>query len=182
MTDAILERTMITPTSASELADGMDEAQNCLELHRVDWQHTMISADGHNLVCWFRGLDLESARIALRTARVDTRVLWSAALHEAPGVDESLLKSANVLVKRQFKEPVEIEDIQAIEDAGAGCLEIRNVKFVRTFFSADKKRMVCLYNAPDAESVRQAQREANMPFEEIWAFEVFSPETLPAET
>ena len=31
--------------------------------------------------------------------------------------------------------------------------------------------MLCLYEAPDAESVRQAQREAGVPFERAWAFE-----------
>lgn len=29
--------------------------------------------------------------------------------------------------------------------------------------------MVCIYAAPDAESVRSAQRQAGMPFETVWA-------------
>jgi hypothetical protein len=52
------------------------------------------------------------------------------------------------------------------------------VKFARTFFSADRRRMVCLYQAPDAESVRLAQREAAMPLDAVWAFERLGPDTM----
>jgi hypothetical protein len=121
---------------------------------------------------------MESIRIALRTGNTDMRVFWSGSVHDAPGVDEADLASANVLVGRTFEEPVRLADIQAIEDAGAGCLEIRDVRFIRTFFSADRKRMLCLYHAPDAESVRQAQREAKMPFDEVWAFGVIGRESV----
>jgi hypothetical protein len=38
--------------------------------------------------------------------------------------------------------------------------------------------MICLYEAPDAESVRQAQREAGVPFDEAWAFARYGPENL----
>ena len=58
---------------------------------------------------------------------------------------------------------------QAIEDAGAWCLETHRVKFARTFFSLDRTRMICLYQAPDAEAVRMAQRQAGMPMERVWA-------------
>ena len=28
--------------------------------------------------------------------------------------------------------------------------------------------MICVYQAPDAESVRRAQKEIGMPFDEVW--------------
>ena len=76
---------------------------------------------------------------------------------------------STVVVERGFAEPVAFEDVQAIEDRGAGCLEAHGVRFVRSFFSRDRRRMVCLYDAPDAESVRLVQREAGLPFERAWA-------------
>ena len=62
-----------------------------------------------------------------------------------------------------------------IEDAGIECLNMRNVRFVRTYFSADRTRMLCLYDAPDAEMVRQAQREAGVPFDDAWSFVIVDP-------
>ena len=80
----------------------------------------------------------------------------------------------NVVVERSFEEPVTIGEIQAIEDAGASCLETHQVTFVRTFFSRDRKRMICLYRAPDAEAVRVAQRMAGMPVDSVWSFRLMS--------
>lgn len=74
-----------------------------------------------------------------------------------------------VVVERTFPEPVEFADVQAQEDAHAWCLEAHNVRFLCTYFSRDRTRMICVYEAPDAESVRQAQTKADMPFDRIWS-------------
>jgi hypothetical protein len=42
------------------------------------------------------------------------------------------------------------------------------VRFLQSLFSLDRRRMLCLYAAPDAEAVRHAQRGAGLPFERIW--------------
>ncbi len=163
-------------------------AGGCFELHRVAWHQSMLARDGRKLICSFEGLDLESIRIALRSEEVDISNvwpgevtsfdLWPGTVHDAPGAGRLDIRSANVVVERLFDEPVTLEEMQAIEDAGAGCLEMRDVRFARTYFSSDRKRMLCLYTAPDAESVRQAQREAGMPVESVWAFEILHPERL----
>jgi hypothetical protein len=77
-----------------------------------------------------------------------------------------------VVVERAFAEPVAFEDVQAIESRGSWCLEAHSVRFLKTYFSRDRRRMVCLYEAPDAESVRTAERKAGVPFDEAWAAEV----------
>jgi hypothetical protein len=76
---------------------------------------------------------------------------------------------STVLVERSFSGPVAFEDIQALEDRGAWCLEAHGVRFLRTFFSRDRRRMICLYEAPDAESVRLAEEKAGVPFERAWS-------------
>jgi hypothetical protein len=77
-----------------------------------------------------------------------------------------------VVVERTFAEPVVFEEIQALEDRGAWCLEMHRVRFLRTYFSADRRRMICVYEAPDAESVRLAQSKAKMPFDCVWTASV----------
>jgi len=77
-----------------------------------------------------------------------------------------------VLVERSFAEPVALEDVKAVADRGAGCFEAHGVSFLRTYFARDRRRMVCLYEAPDAESVRLAQEKAGLPFERAWATRV----------
>ncbi len=74
-----------------------------------------------------------------------------------------------VVVERKFPEPAMFDEIQAIEDAGAWCLDLHQVRFLRTYFSSDRQRMICLYEAPDAEAVRRSQRRIGLPFERVWA-------------
>lgn len=73
-----------------------------------------------------------------------------------------------VLVERRFDKPVTFGDIQKLEDEGSWCLRNYKVRFIKTFFSRDRKRMICLYEAPDAESVRLAEEQANVPYDKAW--------------
>jgi Nickel responsive protein SCO4226-like len=73
-----------------------------------------------------------------------------------------------VLVERRFDQPVTYEDIQGQELAGSWCLDTYHVRFLKTFFSKDRRRMLCLYEAPDAESVRLAEAQVKMPFDCAW--------------
>jgi len=165
MTILVLERQFDPPLSKQDVVNIARAGAWCFEQYQVDWLGSMLSADGQSMICSFSGRDAETIRQALTKIDTDTRILWIATIHESdnPG-------PANVIVERSFGEAVRIEDLQAREDAKQWCLDAHDVRFVRTYFSTDHKRMLCLYAAPDAEAVIAAQREAEMPFERIWAF------------
>jgi hypothetical protein len=175
MPELLLEREFEEPVHLAQLRAASRRDLDCFQLYRVQWLGSLLSANGYRMVCRFRAPDAESARIALRTIGADVGCLWPGTLHDRPGLTEAERASANVLVRRRFEAPVALEEIQAREDAGAWCLEARHVKFVRTFFANDGRRMICLYRAPDVESMRQAQRQANMPVEDVWAFRSVDP-------
>jgi hypothetical protein len=175
MVDVFLERDFDPAVSHADLRAAWLGGADCFRLHRVEWRGSLLSLDGRKLVCHFRAPDAESARIALRTTGADIRRLWPGTLHDAPGLGRFAADSANVLVRRAFAAPVTMAEVQAREDAAAWCLEARHVKFVRTCFAADRRRMLCLYRAPDAESVREAQRHAAMPMEDVWGFAALLP-------
>lgn len=168
-THMFLERDFALPIRAAEVLAHSRQGAWCLEMYRVKWQGSFLAADGIRMVCWFVAPDAESVRAALDKSGLDTRRLWIGTVHEGP---EAAVP--NVLVERSFDEPVELADIQAIEDASAWCLRAHRVTFARTFFASHRKRMLCLYQAPDAESVRLAQREAAMPMDAAWAFDRIS--------
>ena len=73
-----------------------------------------------------------------------------------------------VILERKFEQPVQFDDVQALDAAGAWCLSAHRVRFLKTLFSRDRRRMLCLYEAPDAEAVRLAEGEAGVPFERAW--------------
>jgi len=78
-----------------------------------------------------------------------------------------------VMVERKFDEAQWFDDLQAQEVSFAWCAEQHQVTFIRSYFSRDRRRMICEYDAPDAEAVRKLQRTARMPFERIWTATVF---------
>jgi hypothetical protein len=77
-----------------------------------------------------------------------------------------------VLVERSYASPVAFEDVQAIEDRNAWCLEAHSVTFLKSYFARDRQRMVFLYEAPDAETVRRLQEQAGLAFDRVWAARV----------
>lgn len=174
MVDVIAERRFDPPLRQEDVLVMSLEAGGCFRLHKIHWQQSLLALDGSKLVCHFTAPDLESVRIAFRQNDADASCLWSGTVHVGPDASP-----ANVVVERSFDKPVSLEDIQAREDASAWCLEIRDVSFTRTLFSLDRRRMLCLYRAPDAEAVRQAQREADMPVECVWACRPVGPGDLP---
>jgi Protein of unknown function (DUF4242) len=69
------------------------------------------------------------------------------------------------IVERNFAEQVELnrdivtESIRVNTDV--------DIKWLSSFLSADKKKSYCLYEAPDAEAIREAARRLNMPADTI---------------
>ena len=157
-----------------EVKTSINEATGCLHLWNVKWHESFLSEDGTKMICYFDAPDAEAVRTAVRQGGPPQTVqVWPGTVHEGPS-DASI----NVVVERNFDEVTSVEAVQAIEDKGAWCLDMYQVVFIRTYFSADKKRMVCLYNAPDAESVRVAQQKANMPVSAVWPCHVMNPSSI----
>ncbi|MDN3521107.1 DUF4242 domain-containing protein [Halomonas ramblicola] len=181
MIDLFLERRFARPLEPALVTSLTLAAQDCFDRHRVAWQESLLARDGQRLLCHFQSPDLESARLGLRQAGADIRTLWAGSVHTAPLPHEAPPAEPNVVVERRFAAPVSLAAIQALEDAGAACLHNHRVRFLCTFFAADRRRMHCLYRAPDAESVRLAQRQAGMPVTRIWACRrILPPASTPA--
>jgi hypothetical protein len=77
-----------------------------------------------------------------------------------------------IMVERAFDPPLTEEELRAQEQRMTPCLEVYGVRWIRSYWSTDHRRMICEYEAADAASVRKVQREANAGFDRIWAAEI----------
>ena len=77
-----------------------------------------------------------------------------------------------IIVERSFEAPFTEEELAAVEARMAPCLDLYNVRWIRSYWSADRTRMICEYDAGDIASVRNVQREADAKFERVWAADV----------
>ena len=174
MADICVERHWDKALSDVDLHATLQSAGACLDIHRVNWHGSRLSADGHELFCHFSAADAESVRIALNQAGSPRGDVWVGSVHDAPGISNDKVTKANVLVGCKFEEPVTLEEIEAADRSGASCLVAHRVQRMRTYLSADRKRMISLYRAPDVESVRLALRAASIPLNSVWGFRLFS--------
>ena len=77
-----------------------------------------------------------------------------------------------VIVERTFETPLTQEQLEETEARMAPCLDLYNVRWIRSYWSADRCRMICEYDAADVASVRSVQREAAARFDRAWAAEI----------
>jgi hypothetical protein len=80
----------------------------------------------------------------------------------------------HVIVERTFDKPLTQDELTAVETRMAPCLELYNVRWIRSYWSADRCRMICEYDAADVASVRNVQREAEAKFDRAWAADILS--------
>jgi hypothetical protein len=173
MVDVFLEREFDPPLTRADVVEIASEGGSwCFDTYRVQWLGSYLATGGKLMLCRFNAPDAEAARNAMRGE--DYVALWTGSVHRAATVSEP-----NVAVTRRFAEPVRLAELQAREKASAKALEAHRVAPSHAFVSRDGKRMISLYDAPDVEAVRVAQREAGLPVEAVWAFEHIGPESLP---
>jgi hypothetical protein len=175
MTEVLVERHAPEPLSEWQLATMSEAGSGCLDLHRVEWHRTLLSADARELICHFTAADLESVRSVLRAQSSLRGEVWACTRRDAPGLSNAELLQANVFASWRFDEPVALEELEELDASTAVCLQNHRVRFLRTFISADRRRVVCLCLAADAESVRLALRDSKRPVERIFPFRQFNP-------
>ena len=69
----------------------------------------------------------------------------------------------HVVVERWFETPIDFE-VKDVAVASAGCRAAYDVRYRRAYLAPNRQRLVCVFEAPDAESVRIVNRQFGMPF------------------
>lgn len=73
-----------------------------------------------------------------------------------------------IVIERSFDTPQTDEDMRRVADQERPCLSAYQATWKRSLISADRKRMICEYEAADAETMRRIQREAGAQFDRVW--------------
>ena len=69
------------------------------------------------------------------------------------------------LIERNFAEQLEVN--KEIASTIKQVNDELSLRWVFSFLSADKKKTYCLYEAPNAEAIREAAQRLNVPADEI---------------
>ena len=81
------------------------------------------------------------------------------------------------ILEQLFDVPLTDDEHNRVAQRLVPCLDARGARWVRSYLSTDRLRMVCEFEAPDAEAVRQSYRTAGVNFERVWSAEVYARQT-----
>jgi hypothetical protein len=175
----IVERSFAEPVAFEELQAREDRGAWCLEAHRVRFHRTYFSTDRRRMLCLYCAPDAEAVRLAQHKAGMPVEHVWSAQ-QIAPGpelyVSDALsVPRVWVVVERRFDPPINMEKLVSLMEGAESCLETYGVSYRGGHLAHDGTRMLCIFQAPDAEAVRQTNQDADMPVERLWTATVHDP-------
>jgi hypothetical protein len=169
MSLVIVEREFAEPVEFAELQAREERGKWCLDQHDVRFIRSFFALDRKRMACLYEAPDAEAVRAVQRTIDMPVTRVWAAtALRKPPE-----LPLDPVVVERQVASPVTPEMAAAMAERGSWCFEAHRIELIETYLSFDGMRTVCLFRAPDAESVRTANRQAALPIERAWAARLY---------
>jgi hypothetical protein len=80
---------------------------------------------------------------------------------------------AHLIVEQTFAAPLTDEEHNRAASRLDPCLEAHGARWMRSYLSEDRLRMVCEFEAADAEAVRASYRSAGQGFERVWSAHVY---------
>lgn len=79
-----------------------------------------------------------------------------------------------IVLEREFHTPLAADDVQRMA-AETTCLELYHLKPVRSYLMPGGKRMICIFEGPDAEALRSVGRANGFDGSTIWAATLHTP-------
>jgi hypothetical protein len=180
----VVERRFAAPVTAAAVQAADREAGWCLGTWRVEPVAHLLSADGLGLACVFAAPDAEAVRqVMAQQGMASPARLWPAELWGFAGGSAALRAAladaagagSLVVVERSFTEPFDPEVFNAPDAAGDACLALNRVSLVASLQAIDRRRMVCLFAAPDGERVRHVNRRLGLAIDAAWTARVLAP-------
>lgn len=88
---------------------------------------------------------------------------------------------AVLVLEQSFETPVTPEELNSAAQRIDRCLEAHGARWMRSYVSKDRKRLICEFEAPDAEAVRNSYRRAGVSFDNCWVADVYAHD-MPVES
>jgi len=170
----LVERRFDQPVRLEDIQKLARESFWCLDIHKVHFLKTFFSRDRRRMLCLYEAPDAESVRLSQDQARLPYDRAWTCA-HMQGAQPTAGGASELVVVERAFTTPVTREFVSAALKEVGWCLDLYGARYLESFLGADGTKMVCLFQAPDAESVRQANEKSQAPYTSVWTASVHPP-------
>lgn len=177
MSVVVVERSFPQPVTFEDIQAIEDRRAWCLEASGVRFLRTYFSRDRRRMICLYEAPDADTVRLVQEEAGLPCKRAWASRILRHPVAEP---QGDAIVVERTFEEPMDEDMLREAAARGAWCLEQYGCRIVWTYLGGDGKRALCVFAGPDAESVRQTQRHAGMPFDGVWPASVHEPRSSPS--
>ncbi|MBD1845763.1 DUF4242 domain-containing protein [Cyanobacteria bacterium FACHB-63] len=83
-----------------------------------------------------------------------------------------------VIVETVTEQPMTDAYLEEADQLALPCLEAHNVTWLHSLLSSDRHQMICIFDAPDAMSVRNSYAKLGLQKYAIWAGEIIQSEDI----
>jgi hypothetical protein len=81
---------------------------------------------------------------------------------------------AILVLEQTFERAMTPQDLRDAAQRLDKCLAAHGARWMRSYLSKDRMRMICEFEAGDAEQIRESARNAGIPFDRCWPADCFS--------
>jgi hypothetical protein len=171
----LVERRFDEPANLEDISKLMRDNSWCSETYKIRFVKTLFSRDRRRMLCLFEAPDTESVRLAEEKSRVSYERAWACSQMKGESTVFDASASELVVVERKFPTPVTLEYVSSARRRAGWCLDLHRTTYIESYFGGDGMKMVCVYRAPDAEAVRMANDQAQVPYTDVWTATVHGP-------
>jgi hypothetical protein len=132
------------------------------------WQESLIDADRERVLSRYRVPEPSILFESLTRRGMRARAIWSGTLRRpatAPAWSGQSVSFIDVVA--EF-EPSGAGTPDTIPDECALCFKIHGIDLIQSFVADDRSRVISIFRAPDAESIRLAYRHAAYAPDRVW--------------
>lgn len=168
MSLVIVETLADSPLTPESPTDTDRRVLACLAERNGTWRYSLLSRDRLRMICTFDAPDAESVRESYwRGGGVFSRI-WAGELLKPEGKPPQR-HEANLKVIEGSYPPIGQEEWDEVSRKTLSCYAERGIEWIQSYLSLARTRLICELNAPDAESVREAQHRVGVPFDRVWS-------------
>lgn len=81
---------------------------------------------------------------------------------------------AILVLEQTFETAVTAQDLRDAAQRLDKCLAAHGARWMRSYLSKDRMRMICEFEAGDAEQIRESARNAGVPFDRCWPADCYA--------
>lgn len=169
----IVENAAEHPLTDEVLHEADQQLLPCLEARNATWRYSLLSADRYRMICTFDAPDAESVRDSYYKLGL-SRVVWAGELIKPEG-HQPQRNAALLKVFEGTFPPLSEQDWDTATNKLLQCYAELGIEWIQTYLSLDRTRIICELNAPDAESIREAQCPVGISFDRVWSAQLLTP-------